>query len=74
MIPALPQPLDKPKIVLEDIPGYRTRSASRQPDHQAPPDGLDDLNRAAGRSGGAGGLVISPDGAARRPRCGRCGC
>ena len=64
VIPALPQPIDKPKIVLEDVnPATSPVALPDNPQIKLPNTALDDLNRAAGRAGGAGGLVISPDGA-----------
>jgi TonB family protein len=64
VIPTLPQPLEKPKIVLEDVsPATAPVVLPDNPIIKLPNTALDDLNRAAGRSGGAGGLVISPDGA-----------
>jgi TonB family protein len=64
VIPALPQPVEKPKIVLEDVTAAAAPTAlPDNPIIKAPSTALDELNRQSGRGGGAGGLVISPDGA-----------
>jgi TonB family protein len=63
VVPALPPPAEKPKIVLESV-GAATGPVV-PPDHpsiQLPTTPLDAVERA-GQPGGAGGMVISPDGA-----------
>jgi TonB family protein len=64
-VPSLPRPPEKPKIVLEDIgPAPNPVAPPDNPTIRLPNTALDeaDLARAA-QPGGAGGLVISPDGA-----------
>ena len=63
VVPALPPPPAKPKIVLENVGAAET--SVTPPDHptiKLPRSPLDDAERA-GQPGGAGGMVISPDGA-----------
>jgi len=66
VVPALPPPSqekDKPKIVLEDVGAAETSvTPPINPSIKLPRSPFDDLERA-GQPGGAGGMVISPDGA-----------
>jgi TonB family protein len=63
VVPNLPKPPEKPKIVLEDIGAAPPPVAPPDnPSIKLPTTALDEAERAA-RPGGAGGLVISPDGA-----------
>jgi TonB family protein len=63
--PALPQPAEKPKIVLENVGAATTPLAPPEnPTIKLPNTPLTDAEIArVGQPGGAGGLVISPDGA-----------
>jgi TonB family protein len=64
VIPALPQPLDKPKIALEDVtPATAPIALPDNPTIKLPNTSLDEIGRVARRSGGSGGMVISPEGA-----------
>lgn len=63
VVPALPQPTEKPKITLENVsPAIPPAAPPDNPTIKLPSSALDQLARAA-QPGGAGGLVISPDGA-----------
>jgi TonB family protein len=63
IVPALPQPVEKPKIVLENVGAAPAPVAPPlNPRIKLPSTALDDIARAA-QPGGAGGMVISPDGA-----------
>src|ERR1041385_1597249 len=64
VVPELPAPSNKPKIVLEDVsPAAGPVTLPDNPTIKLPSTALDQIDRAAGQAGGAGGLVISPDGA-----------
>jgi TonB family protein len=65
VVPNLPKPPEKPKIVLEDIGAAATPVAPPDnPTIKLPNTPLDNAEIArAPQPGGAGGLVISPDGA-----------
>jgi TonB family protein len=63
VVPKLPPPPEKPRIALEDAGAAET--SVTPPDHptiKLPKSPLDDVERP-GQPGGAGGMVISPDGA-----------
>ena len=61
--PTLPAPPDKPKIALENVGVAETSvTPPDNPRIKLPRTPLDDLDRP-GQPGGAGGMVISPDGA-----------
>jgi TonB family protein len=61
--PALPAPAEKPRIVLENIgPAAAPIAPPDNPSIRLPTTPLDEIERA-GQPGGAGGMVISPDGA-----------
>jgi TonB family protein len=63
VVPALPQPSEKPRIVLENVGAATTPVAPPEnPTIKLPNTPLDEIARV-GQPGGAGGLVISPDGA-----------
>jgi TonB family protein len=63
LVPALPPPPEKPKIVLENVGAAPTTVAPPDnPSIKLPNSPLDNVARA-GQPGGAGGVVISPDGA-----------
>jgi TonB family protein len=63
VVPNLPKPPEKPKIVLEDIGAAPpTGAPPDNPTIKLPATALDEVARAA-QPGGAGGMVISPDGA-----------
>jgi TonB family protein len=63
VVPALPPPPEKPKIVLENV-GVAETSVTPpvNPTIKLPRTSLDELDHP-GQPGGAGGMVISPDGA-----------
>lgn len=61
--PTLPPPATKPKIVLEDVGAVTTPvTPPDNPSIKLPTTPLDRIARA-GQPGGAGGMIISPDGA-----------
>jgi len=63
VVPTLPQPLEKPKVVLENVGAAPPPvTPPENPSIKLPSTPLDEVARA-GQPGGAGGLVISPDGA-----------
>ena len=63
VVPTLPPPPQKPKIVLENVGAAATSvTPSDNPSIKLPPTPLDEIART-GQAGGAGGMVISPDGA-----------
>jgi TonB family protein len=62
VVPVLPPPPEKPKIVLENVGVAETPVTPLNPAIKLPRTPLDDLERP-GQPGGAGGMVISPDGA-----------
>lgn len=63
VVPALPPPVEKPKIVLENVgPPAPAVAPPDNPSIRLPSTPLDEIARAA-QPGGAGGMVISPDGA-----------
>jgi len=63
VVPTLPQPLEKPKVVLENVGAAPPPvTPPENPSIKLPSTPLDEVPRA-GQPGGAGGLVISPDGA-----------
>jgi TonB family protein len=63
VVPTLPPPPQKPKIVLEDVAAAATSvTPPDNPSIKLPPTPLDEIART-GQPGGAGGMVISPDGA-----------
>ena len=63
VVPALPQPVEKPRVVLENVgPATTPVAPPENPTIKLPSTALDEAARAA-QPGGAGGLVISPDGA-----------
>jgi len=63
VVPALPQPVEKPRVVLENVgPAITPVAPPENPTIKLPSTALDEAARAA-QPGGAGGLVISPDGA-----------
>ena len=63
VIPTLPPPAEKPRIALENIGAAATSvTPPDNPSIKLPPTPLDEVARA-GQPGGAGGMVISPDGA-----------
>ena len=63
VVPTLPPPPEKPKIVLENIGAAPAPVAlPENPTIKLPNTPLNDVARAA-QPGGAGGMVISPDGA-----------
>jgi TonB family protein len=60
----LPQPAEKPKIVLESVGAASAPVAPPEnPTIKLPNTALDEIARASVQPGGAGGMVISPDGA-----------
>jgi len=60
-VPTLPQPVEKPKIVLENVgPALPPTAPSENPTIKLPSTALDKI-ASSGRAGGAGGVVISPD-------------
>jgi TonB family protein len=63
VVPTLPQPVERPKIVLESV-GAATAPVAPpdNPTIKLPNTPLDEVERAA-PPGGAGGMTISPDGA-----------
>ena len=65
VVPTLPPPQEKPKIVLENVGAANTPvTPSDNPTIKLPSTALDEIDTPrAGEPGGAGGLVISPDGA-----------
>ena len=63
VVPALTPPPEKPRIVLENVGAAETSvTPPVNPSIKLPRTPLDDLDRP-GQPGGAGGMVISPDGA-----------
>jgi len=63
VVPALPQPAERPKVVLENVgPAIAPVAPPDNPAIKLPSTPLDEVARV-GQPGGAGGLVISPDGA-----------
>jgi len=63
VVPALPPPVEKPKIVLENVgPPAPAVAPPDNPSIRLPSTPLDEIAPAA-QPGGAGGMVISPDGA-----------
>ena len=62
VVPALPPPEEKPKIALENVGAASTPTPSENPIIKVPNTGLDEIARAT-QPGGAGGMVISPEGA-----------
>ena len=62
-VPTLPKPAEKPKIALENVgPALPPVAPPDNSTIKLPGTPLDEIARA-GRPGGAGGMVISPDGA-----------
>ncbi len=63
VVPALPQPVEKPRIALENVaPATAPVQPPDNPSIKLPSTPLDTIARG-GQPGGAGGMVISPDGA-----------
>jgi TonB family protein len=62
VVPALPPPEEKPKIALENVGAASIPTPPENPTIKVPNSGLDEIARAT-QPGGAGGLVISPEGA-----------
>jgi len=61
--PTLPPPAERPKIVLENVGAAATSvTPPDNPSIKLPPTPLDEVARP-GQPGGAGGMIISPDGA-----------
>ena len=63
IVPALPPLEEKPKIVLENVGAAAPVAPPDNPTIKLPGTALDEIARAAVQPGGAGGMVISPDGA-----------
>lgn len=62
-VPTLPKPVEKPRIALENVgPSLPPVAPPDNPTIKLPGTPLDEIARA-GRPGGAGGVVIAPDGA-----------
>ncbi|MCU1336918.1 MAG: TonB family protein [Bryobacterales bacterium] len=64
VVPTLPQPADKPKIVLESVGAAAAPvTPPENPTIKLPNTALDEIAHASVQPGGAGSMVISPDGA-----------